>query len=165
VPLGGGVGGNVGGGRLGWEFRFLVPISGTPIGSGIPLPFSIPKITVEFFFMNSAVENWGIGILIPKFGIPKINWHRNSILVISRKTSIVIGQPVDLMMLNPMDVGTISGEAIFVPIHHVLNMSRCDFCGLNDHATKLTFRVLKMSRCDFFGMIILPGKIKYDQVE
>jgi hypothetical protein len=37
-------------GQLGWEFRFLVPISGTPIVSGIPIPFSIPKIPVGFFF-------------------------------------------------------------------------------------------------------------------
>jgi hypothetical protein len=46
---------------LGWEFQFLVPISGTPIGSGIPIPFLIPKIPVGFFFSNSAVEksrNW-----------------------------------------------------------------------------------------------------------
>jgi hypothetical protein len=78
---------------------------------------------------------------------------------------MVIGQPVDLTMLNPMDVGTISGEAIFMPIDHLLNMSRCDFCGLNDHATKLTSRVLKMSRCDFCGMIILPAKITSIQVE
>jgi hypothetical protein len=32
--------------NLGWEFRFLVLISGTPIGSGIPDPFTIPKIPV-----------------------------------------------------------------------------------------------------------------------
>jgi hypothetical protein len=35
---------------LGWEFRFLVPISGTPIGGGIPITFTIPKIPVGFFF-------------------------------------------------------------------------------------------------------------------
>ncbi len=35
---------------LGWEFQFLVPISGTPILSGIPIPFLIPKIPVGFFF-------------------------------------------------------------------------------------------------------------------
>jgi hypothetical protein len=35
---------------LGWEFQFLVPISGTPIGGGIPIPFKIPKIPVGFFF-------------------------------------------------------------------------------------------------------------------
>jgi hypothetical protein len=33
--------------KLGWEFRFLVPISGTPIGSGIPDQFPIPKIPVR----------------------------------------------------------------------------------------------------------------------
>jgi hypothetical protein len=32
--------------HLGWEFQFLVPISGTPIVSRIPIPFSIPKIPV-----------------------------------------------------------------------------------------------------------------------
>jgi hypothetical protein len=68
-------------------------------------------------------------------------------------------------MLNCMDVGIIPGKAIFVPIHHLLNMSRCDFCKLNDHATKLTYRVLKMSRYDFCGMIILPAKITSAQVE
>ncbi len=31
---------------LGWKFQFLVPISGTPIGSEIPIPFLIPKIPV-----------------------------------------------------------------------------------------------------------------------
>jgi hypothetical protein len=83
----------------------------------------------------------------------------NSIHLISRKTSLVIGQLVDLTMLNCMDIGTIPGKAIFVPIHPLLNTNRCDFCRLNDHATKLTSRVLKMSTCDFCGMIILPAKI------
>jgi hypothetical protein len=41
---------------LGWEFQFLVPISGTPSGSGILILFLIPKILVGIFFMNSAVE-------------------------------------------------------------------------------------------------------------
>ncbi len=36
--------------HLGWEFQFLVPISGTPIGSGIPIPFLIAEIPVGFFF-------------------------------------------------------------------------------------------------------------------
>jgi hypothetical protein len=35
---------------LGWEFQFLVPISGTPIVSGIPIPFLIPKIPVGKYF-------------------------------------------------------------------------------------------------------------------
>jgi hypothetical protein len=32
---------------LGWEFRIMVPISGTPFGSGILDPFPIPKIPVR----------------------------------------------------------------------------------------------------------------------
>ncbi len=107
------------------------------------------KDSGQKLFLNSAVEklrNWNSNSEIQN---SKKNGRRNSIHLISYKTSIVIGQPVDLMMLNRMDVGTILSKAIFVPIYHLLNMSRCDFCGLNDHATKLTSRVLKMSRCDF----------------
>ncbi len=40
---------------LGWEFQFLVPISGTPIVSRIPIPFLIPKIPVGKYFLNSDV--------------------------------------------------------------------------------------------------------------
>jgi hypothetical protein len=46
---------------LGWEFQFLVPISGTPIRSRIPIPFLIPKIPVGSFFeipMSGESENW-----------------------------------------------------------------------------------------------------------
>ncbi len=35
---------------LGWEFQLLVLISGTPIVSGIPIPFLIPKIPVVIYF-------------------------------------------------------------------------------------------------------------------
>jgi hypothetical protein len=35
--------------ELGWEFRFSVPISGTPIGSRIPIPCPIPDIPVRIF--------------------------------------------------------------------------------------------------------------------
>jgi hypothetical protein len=38
------------GDRVGWELQILVLISGTPIVSGIPILFSIPKIPVGFFF-------------------------------------------------------------------------------------------------------------------
>jgi hypothetical protein len=57
--------------KLGWEFQFLVPISGTPIERGIPLPFLIPKITVGFIFSIPLLKNQEIRIPIPKFGIPK----------------------------------------------------------------------------------------------
>ena len=46
---------------LGWEFQFLVPISGTPIGSRIPIPFSILEIPVGFLFeipMSGKSGNW-----------------------------------------------------------------------------------------------------------
>jgi hypothetical protein len=36
--------------RLGWEFQFLVLISGTPIGCRIPILFLIPDILVGIFF-------------------------------------------------------------------------------------------------------------------
>ncbi len=42
---------------LGWEFRFLVPNSGNPIGSRIPIPFQILGIPVGNFLENSDVEN------------------------------------------------------------------------------------------------------------
>jgi hypothetical protein len=47
--------------ELGWEFQFLVPISGNPIGRGIPIPFLFPEIPVGNFVLNSDVEkssNW-----------------------------------------------------------------------------------------------------------
>jgi hypothetical protein len=48
----------------------LVLISGTPIGSGIPIPFPIPEIPVGFFFRIPLLKKCQIGISIPKFGIP-----------------------------------------------------------------------------------------------
>jgi hypothetical protein len=89
-------------------------------------------------FLNSAVEKLRNQNSIPNFGIPIKNKHRISIHLIPHKIPTVIGQPVDLTMLNCMDVGTIPGKAIFLPIQHLPNMSRCVFCGLNNHATKLT---------------------------
>jgi hypothetical protein len=66
-----GVGGGVGWGwrsllitpnrHLGWEFQFLIPIVGTPIGSGIPILFLILEILVGFFFeipISGETENW-----------------------------------------------------------------------------------------------------------
>jgi hypothetical protein len=42
--------------ELGWEFRFLVPISGTPIVNRILIPFLVLGIPVGIL-LNSAVEN------------------------------------------------------------------------------------------------------------
>ncbi len=96
--------------QLGWEFQFLVPISGTPIRSGIPILFLIPKIPVGVFFSNSAVEksrNWNFD---SEIWDSKTNKRRNSIHLISQAMSIVIGQPVGLTMSNHMYIGTIPGK-------------------------------------------------------
>jgi hypothetical protein len=50
--------------QLGCEFQFLAPISGTPIGSGIPIPFQILDILVRFFFLNPAADSHPIRITI-----------------------------------------------------------------------------------------------------
>ncbi len=50
--------------QLGWEFQFLVPISGIPIVSGILIPCSIPKFPVIFFLKFQFLESQKIGILI-----------------------------------------------------------------------------------------------------
>jgi hypothetical protein len=42
--------------ELGWEFQFLVPISGTPIGNRTLILFLILGIPVGIL-LNSAVEN------------------------------------------------------------------------------------------------------------
>jgi hypothetical protein len=88
----------------------LVPISGTPIGSRILIPFLNPKIPVGFFFRIPLLKNQEIRIPIPKFRIPPPKKRRNSIHLITRAMSIVIGQPVGLTMSNHMDVGTIPGK-------------------------------------------------------
>jgi hypothetical protein len=88
----------------------LVPISGTPIGGGIPIPFLIPKIPVGFFFRILLLKNQEIRIPIPKFGILKKKKRRNLIPLISHAMSIVIGQPVGLTMSNHIDVGTIPSK-------------------------------------------------------
>ncbi len=49
----------------------MVPISGTPIVSKIPIPFLILKIPVGIIFLEIRhLESQKIRILIPKFGIP-----------------------------------------------------------------------------------------------
>ncbi len=50
---------------LGWEFQFFVPISGTPIVSGIPILCLIPKIPVRnFLWKFQCLESQKIGIPI-----------------------------------------------------------------------------------------------------
>jgi hypothetical protein len=48
----------------------LVPISGTPIGGRIPIPFTIPKILVGFFFeipISGESENWNSDLQFSEF--------------------------------------------------------------------------------------------------
>jgi hypothetical protein len=83
----------------------LVPISGTPIGSGIPILFLIQKILAGKLFLNSAVEKSRNRNSDSEIRDSEKNNRRNSIHLNSHKTSIVIGQPVDLSMLHCMDIG------------------------------------------------------------
>ncbi len=57
----------------------MVPISGTPIGGGIPILFMIPKIPVGFFFeipISGEPENWNSDLQFWNSG----NFlHRNSV--------------------------------------------------------------------------------------
>jgi hypothetical protein len=99
---------------LDWDFQFSVLISGTPIGSKILIPFLILDVSV-IFFLNSPVEKSSNCIPIPKFRIPNFVLRRNSIYLISHETLIAIAQPVDLTILNSMDVGTIPGKDILPP--------------------------------------------------
>ncbi len=94
---------------LGWEFQFLVPISGTPIGRGIPIPFLIPKIPVGKYFLNSAVEKLRNRNFDSKIRNSEKK-SRNSIHLILRMMSILIGQPIGLTMSNHIVVGTIPGK-------------------------------------------------------
>jgi hypothetical protein len=58
-----------GSGGLGWKFQFLVPISGTPIVSGILILFSILEILVVFFeiLMSGESENWNSDLRYSEF--------------------------------------------------------------------------------------------------
>ncbi len=70
--------------NLGWEFRFLVLISGTPIQSKIPDLFPIPKIPVGIVFWNSnfwkvrKLEFW-----FAIFGIPAISCTGTQYILLS----------------------------------------------------------------------------------
>ncbi len=52
--------------RLGWEFQYLIPISGTPIGSRIPILFQILDIPVGIFLRIPLLKTHQIGIPICK---------------------------------------------------------------------------------------------------
>jgi hypothetical protein len=53
------------GDSLGWKFQFLVPISGTPIGSRILIRCSIPEIPIGILFLKfRCLESLKFGISI-----------------------------------------------------------------------------------------------------
>ena len=58
---------------LGWEFQFLVLISGTPIRGGIPILFTILKIPVCFFWNSDFWRARKLEFRFVIFGIPAIS--------------------------------------------------------------------------------------------
>ncbi len=86
---------------LGWEFQFLVPISRTPIVSGIPIPFLTPEIPVVIFFWNSNV--WRVRkseFRFAIFGIRVICLHRNSLRLIVSSLLRGLLYGTDLISVN-----------------------------------------------------------------
>jgi hypothetical protein len=89
----------------------LVPISGTPNVSGIPIPFLIPKIPVSFFLKFRCLESQKIGIPIPKFGIP----------VPCKKTDTYSSIDTKVQGRKPSPYKT-AGEPFFPPNLHLLTL-------------------------------------------
>jgi hypothetical protein len=87
----------------------LILISGTPIVSGIPIPFSIPKILVGFF-LNSHVKRVR-KIPIPKFGIS----------VPHKKTDTYSSVDTKVHGRKPLPYKT-AGELFFPPNLHLLTL-------------------------------------------
>jgi hypothetical protein len=94
--------------RLGWEFQFLVWISGNPIVSRIPIPFLIPNIPVVVFFEFRCLESQKIGVPIPKFGI----------LVPHKKTDTYSSIDTKVHGRKPSPYKT-AGELFFPPNLHL----------------------------------------------
>jgi hypothetical protein len=66
----------------------------------------------------------------------------------AKKISSCMSQPVDPTMLICVDVCTILGKAILLTIvSHLLNLGRRDFCGQNNHASKIKSTHIEYSRC------------------
>ncbi len=114
--------------NLGWEFQFLVPISGTPIVSGIPIPFSIPKIPAGFFFWNSDV--WRVRKLEFRFaiiGIPVISLRRNSVRLIVANLYWLQSMYNDLILIVHKLVAPLQHQT--ADQHHVISWHcQCNRC-------------------------------------
>jgi hypothetical protein len=129
---------------LGWEFQFLVPISGTPIVSGILILFLIPKIPVGFFLKFRCLESQKIGIPIPKFGI----------LVPHKKTDTYSSVDTKVHGRKPSPYKT-AGELFFPPYLHLLTLVGKQILHLLTLNGK---RAIRVSRCRFGAKIIFPTK-------
>ncbi len=93
------------GGNSDFWFQFLGP----SLEAGFQFRFQFRRFRSEYVFKFCS---WKIEKLEFRFWnleFQKKNRRRNSIHFISYKTSIIIGQQVDITMLNYMDIGTIPG--------------------------------------------------------
>ncbi len=114
---------------LGWEFWFLVLISGTPIVSGIPIPFLIPKILVgKNVFWNSNV--WRVRKSEFRFvilGIPVICLRRNSVHLIVANLYWLQSMYNDLILMVHKLVAPLQHQT--ADQHHVISWHhQCDSC-------------------------------------
>jgi hypothetical protein len=113
---------------LGWEFLFLVLISGTPIGSGIPILFQILGIPVGFFFRIPLLKTHQIWILICKIWNSVIFSRTNQVHLISY---VYQGQ----CQKTP----AIPFPAKITSTSFTWKTSRCNFSRQNNHPPKFTF--------------------------
>ncbi len=105
--------------HLGWEFRCLVPISGTPIISGILILFPIPKIPIWYYFWNSDV--WRVRkseFRFAIFGIPVICLRRNSVCLIVANLYWLQSMYNDLILMV---------HKLVAPLQHQ-TADQCDSC-------------------------------------
>jgi hypothetical protein len=107
-------------GVLEWEFQFLVPISGTPIGSGILILFSVPNILVGFFFRMWLLKSHQIEIPVPKFRIPEFCSHRNSVYLMLYQKTIAISFPAKITSTCKQVGVILAGKIVMPPKTHLL---------------------------------------------
>ncbi len=126
--------------NLGWKFWFLVPFSGTPIGSRVPIPFPIPDILVGFFFRILLLKRHQLGFryLNSEFRFFYVGTQYISFCT-TKQSQYLFPPKLHLLALLVKQVDVIlAGKVIMPPNWHLLKTSRCDFCGQNNHASKLT---------------------------
>ncbi len=131
---------------LGWEIRLEL--------RWIPWLFQFwtfwtPEFSSEFYFLIIKMCSRQFWTHFLRFRILSCHWffrfHESenipaiTIFWPAKKISSRISQPVDLTMLNCVDVGTVHGKAnLPTIIEYLLKLSWFDFCGQNNHAAKIT---------------------------